>query len=293
MLHRRRRKRACLQTSKAAISSVEEQKDKLPPQQAAKTRKKTICLRETQQLQPCESRWDEPGRKEAVATGRRASPLQLAGLQPQPRFPRQPSVRTPSGPLPGAPPLDSLAVRHRPRGGGTAEPTQEAGTFFTRDGDPNFSPPSPAAERGAVLTLGCPRGCPSPPRRPPCLAAASPAHRSRRHSLLNAPLPSDGSLPLPVQIRDQGVCAQAEIPSLLSIPSAQHHPVPRSPSFPHLSITLSPPRHPSPPQHRRPEEPRSGPRSRRRPQQSAATGGVRGAPPAPSPSWRASPATRH
>lgn len=151
---------------------------------------RAICLRETQQLLPCDSP-KESGRTEAVATGRRASPLQLTGLQLQPRFPRQPSIRTPSGPPPGTPPSDSQAVRHGERGGGTTEPSQETGTFLTRDGDPNFPLPSLAAERGAVLTLGRPRGCPSLRRRPPCLGAASPAHRRRRHSLRKHPAHAD------------------------------------------------------------------------------------------------------
>lgn len=218
-------------------------------------------------------------------TGRRASPLQLTGLQPQP------SIRTLSCPLPGAPPLDSLAVRHEERGGEAAEPSAEADTFLTRDGDPNFSPPSLAAERGAVLTLSRPRGCPRPRRRPPCLGAASPAHRRRRRNLLNAPCPQPS---LPVQIRGQGVCVQGN-----PFP-AQHHPVPCSPSFPHLSIMLSPPRHPSPPQHPRHEGaplPVPARRPRAPPLAPAVRGGegrLRGAAsPAPSPSWRASPVTRH
>lgn len=165
--------------------------------------------------------------------------------------------------------MDSQAVRHEGRGGGTAERLQEAGTLLTSDGDPNFPPPSQAAERGAVLTLGRPRGCLSPRRRPSCLAAVSPAHRKTE-----AREPS-----LPVQRRGRGVCVQGEIPSLLSILSAQHHPVPCSASFPHLSIMLSPPRHSSQPQHPQHEgAPLPIPARHSRPQRSDAACGVCWAP---------------
>lgn len=62
---------------------------------------RAICLRKTQQLPPCDSPWEEPGRREAAAAGRGASPLRLTGLQPQPRAPRQPPARTPAGATPG------------------------------------------------------------------------------------------------------------------------------------------------------------------------------------------------
>lgn len=95
MLHRRWHKRACLQTSKAAISSGEEQENKLSPEQADKASKRQSHLpKGNPAVTALDSPRDEAGRTEAVATGRRASPPQVTGLQlqPQPCFPRQPSI---------------------------------------------------------------------------------------------------------------------------------------------------------------------------------------------------------
>lgn len=163
MLQRRWRKRAGLQTSKAAISSGEEKENKPPSDEAAKVREGRATLpRKTQRLPPRDSPREEPGRTESVAAGRRASPLQLTGLQAQPRFSASPPPARRPEPLPG----DSSLSR---KGGGTAEPSQGAGSFFTRGGDANFPPPTPSADTGAALTLRRP-----PEGRPPTAAAAAP-----------------------------------------------------------------------------------------------------------------------
>lgn len=110
-----------------------------------------------------------------MAAGRRASPLQLTGLQAQPRFSASPPPARRPEPLPG----DSSLSR---KGGGTAEPSQGAGSFSTRGGDANFPPPTPSADTGAALTLRRP-----PEGRPPTAAAAAP----------NEPRPQRGAEPCP------------------------------------------------------------------------------------------------
>ncbi|XP_048148362.1 uncharacterized protein LOC125320272 [Corvus hawaiiensis] len=115
----------CYSIWESAISSVEEQENKLPLNKRSRLEKdRAICLKKIQQLPPCHSPWDEAGRREAVATSTGASPLQLTGLQSQPRFPRQThAVRsTPRKRLPRT----SQAVRHEERGGRTAKPSQKA-----------------------------------------------------------------------------------------------------------------------------------------------------------------------
>lgn len=162
MLQRRWRERAGLQTSKAAISSGEEKENKPPPDEAAKVREGRATLpRRTQRLPPRDSPREEPGRTDSAAAGRRASPLQLTGLQAQPRFFASPPPARRPEPLPG----DSSLSR---KGGGTAEPSQGAGSFSTRGGDANFPPPTPSADTGAALTLRRPPG-----GRPPTAAAAA------------------------------------------------------------------------------------------------------------------------
>ncbi|XP_027737138.1 uncharacterized protein LOC114056282 [Empidonax traillii] len=113
-------------------------------------------------------------------TGRKASLLQLTAVQPQSRFPRQPPTHMPSGLPPGNTSLGQPGKKGR--GSGTVEPSQGARTFTTRDGDPNFPPPSPAAEREAVLTLGRPKAA-----RAVAPRASAPRRQSSADEALSEP----------------------------------------------------------------------------------------------------------
>lgn len=110
-----------------------------------------------------------------MALGRRASPLRLTGLQLSPASPaKPPPARRPEPPPGNTSP--GQEGRKEGRGGGTAEASQQAGTFSKRDErDRNFSPPSQAAE----LTLSRPPGLSEPPLLP---GSASPMHSRQDHS---------------------------------------------------------------------------------------------------------------